>query len=179
MLKHTAVVRPSGWRRKASKERCFMAGLCHCVLCKDTDQFSAVCLPADDGLHDELPKGSALNAVNTEGYRNDEFKAIHIIADAVVLPDMTAYTLLFQNAILEYSLDSLAHIAAEHIIHVGNLLHGHPYSIGRHGYRSALADSYNSPVHFPIVFSFDNLFLSRLAISLSMSFEIFCSVTCA
>ena len=26
MLKHTAVVRPSGWRRKASKERCFMAG---------------------------------------------------------------------------------------------------------------------------------------------------------
>ena len=27
MLKHTAVVRPSGWRRKASKERCFMAGL--------------------------------------------------------------------------------------------------------------------------------------------------------
>lgn len=24
MLKHTAVVRPSGWRRKASKERCFI-----------------------------------------------------------------------------------------------------------------------------------------------------------
>ena len=37
----------------------------------------------------------------SEGYRNDEFKAIHIIADAVVLPDMTAYTLLFQNAVLE------------------------------------------------------------------------------
>ena len=89
MLKHTAEVRPSGWRRKASKERCFMAGLCHCVLCKDTDQFSAACLLAYDGLHDELPKGSALNAVNTEGYRNDKFKAIHIIADAVVLPDMT------------------------------------------------------------------------------------------
>ena len=51
--------------------------------------------------------------------------------------------------------------------------------VGRHGYRSALADCYNSSVHFPIVFSFDNLFLSRLAISLSMSFEIFCSVTCA
>ena len=49
-----------------------MAFLCHCILCKDTDQFSAACLPADDGLHDELPKGSALNAVNTEGYRNDE-----------------------------------------------------------------------------------------------------------
>ena len=79
------------------------------------DQFSAACLLADDGLHDELPKGSALNAVNTEGYRNDEFKAIHIIADAVVLPDMTAYTLLFQDAILEYSLDSLAHIAAEYM----------------------------------------------------------------
>ena len=77
-----------------------MAGLCHCILCKDTDQFSAACLLAYDGLHDELPKGSALNAVNTEGYRNDEFKAIHIIADAVVLPDMTAYTLLFQNAVL-------------------------------------------------------------------------------
>ena len=92
MLKHTAVVRPSGWRRKASKERCFMAGLCHCILCKDTDQFSAACLSADDGLHDELPKGSALNAVNTEGYRNDEFKTIHSIADAVVLPDMTAFT---------------------------------------------------------------------------------------
>ena len=91
-----------------------MAGLCHCILCKDTDQFGAACLPADDGLHDELPKGSALNAVNTEGYRNDEFKAIHIIADAVVLPDMTAYALLFQNAVFEYSLDSLAHIAAEH-----------------------------------------------------------------
>ena len=118
-----------------------MAVLCHCVLCKDTDQFGATCLPADDGLHDELPKGSALN---TEGYRNGEFKAIHIIADAVVLPDMMVHTMLFHNAVLEYSLDSLAHIAAEHIIHVGNLLHGHPYSIGRHGYRSALADSYTS-----------------------------------
>ena len=31
-----------------------MAGLCHCILCKDTDQFSAACLSADDGLHDEL-----------------------------------------------------------------------------------------------------------------------------
>ena len=31
MLKHTAVVRPSGWRRKASKERSLMASLCHCV----------------------------------------------------------------------------------------------------------------------------------------------------
>ena len=31
MLKHTAVVRPSGWRCKASKERCFMAGLCHWI----------------------------------------------------------------------------------------------------------------------------------------------------
>ena len=40
-----------------------MAGLCHCVLCKDTDQFSAACLLAYDGLHDELPKGSALKAV--------------------------------------------------------------------------------------------------------------------
>ncbi|CRH77778.1 Uncharacterised protein [Chlamydia trachomatis] len=74
-----------------------MAGLCHCILCKDTDQFRTACLSADDGLRDELPKGSALNAVNTEGYRNDEFKAIHIIADAVVLPDMTAHTMLFQN----------------------------------------------------------------------------------
>ena len=90
-----------------------MAVLCHCVLCKDTDLFGATCLPADDGLHDELPKGSALN---TEGYRNGEFKAIHIIADAVVLPDMMVHTMLFHNAVLEYSLDSLAHIAAEHII---------------------------------------------------------------
>ena len=78
-----------------------MADLCHCVLCQDTDQFSADCLSADDGLHDELPKGSALNAVNTEGYRNEKFTAIHIIADAVVLPNMTAYTLLFKNAVLE------------------------------------------------------------------------------
>ena len=153
---NTAVVRPSGWRRKASKERCFMAGLCHCVLCKDTDQFSAACLLADDGLHNELPKGSALNAVNTEGYRNDEFKAIHIIADAVI-PDMTAHTMHFQNAVLEYSLDSLAHIAAEYIIHVGNLLHGHPYSIGRHGYRSTLTDCYYPSVHFP-----SSLFLSKI-----------------
>ena len=63
-----------------------MAGLCHCVLCKDTDQFSAVCLLADDGLHNELPKGSALNAVNTEGYRNDEFKAIPVSYTHLTLP---------------------------------------------------------------------------------------------
>ena len=88
----------------------------HYILRPQADQLRAVGLLFDDGLHDELPKGSALNAVNTEGYRNDEFKAIHIIADAVVLPDMTTHTLLFQNAILEYSLDSLAHIAAEYII---------------------------------------------------------------
>ena len=37
-------------------------------------------------------------------YQTSSFNAIHIIADAVVLPDMTAYTLLFQNAILEYIL---------------------------------------------------------------------------
>ena len=30
-----------------------------------------------------------------DNHRNDEFKAIHIIADAVVLPDMTAHTMLF------------------------------------------------------------------------------------
>ena len=79
----------------------------HYILRPQADQLRAVGLLFDDGLHDELPEGSALNAVNTEGYRNDEFKAIHIIADAVVLPDMTAYTLLFQNAFLEYSLTAL------------------------------------------------------------------------
>ena len=84
-----------------------MAGLCHCILCKDTDQFGAACLFADDGLHDELPKGSTLNAVNTEGHRNDEFKTIHIIADAVVLPDMTAHTMHFQNASLNTALTAL------------------------------------------------------------------------
>ena len=84
-----------------------MAVLCHCVLCKDTDQFSAACLPADDGLHDELPKGSALNAVNTEGYRNDEFKTIHIIADAVVLPDMTATPCSFRMPSLNTALTAL------------------------------------------------------------------------
>ena len=30
------------------------------IFCKDTDQFSAACLSADDGLHDELPKGSLI-----------------------------------------------------------------------------------------------------------------------
>ena len=85
----------------------------HYILRPQADQLRAVGLFFDDGLHDEITKGSALNAVNTEGYRNDEFKAIHIIADAVVLPDMTTHTLLFQNAVLEYSLDSLAHIVAE------------------------------------------------------------------
>ena len=61
----------------------------HYILRPQADQLRAVGLLFDDGLHDEITKGSALNAVNTEGYRNDEFKAIHIIADAVVLPDMT------------------------------------------------------------------------------------------
>ena len=74
----------------------------HYILRPQADQLRAVGLLFDDGLHNELPKGSALNAVNTEGYRNDEFKAIHIIADAVVLPDMTTHTLLFQNANLAH-----------------------------------------------------------------------------
>ena len=60
----------------------------HYILRPQADQLRAVGLLFDDGLHDELTEGSALNAVNTEGYRNDEFKAIHIIADAVVLPDI-------------------------------------------------------------------------------------------
>ena len=47
----------------------------HYILRPQADQLRAVGLLFDDGLHDELPKGSALNAVNTEGYRNDEFKA--------------------------------------------------------------------------------------------------------
>ena len=44
---------------------------------------------------------------------------------------------------------------------VGNLLHGHPYSIGRHGYRSALADSYmleELGVDNVIVIPFDRAF---------------------
>ena len=83
-----------------------MAGLCHCVLCKDTDQFSAACLLADDGLHDELPKGSALNAVNPKGYGNDKFEVIDIVVDMVNLFNMAAYIILSQDALLEYHLDS-------------------------------------------------------------------------
>ena len=63
----------------------------------------------------------------------------------------------------------------------GNLLHGHPYSIGRHGYRSALADSYNTSVHFPSsLFLFWSVsFVSLRCISLSISLDILSSVMTA
>ena len=58
---------------------------------------------------------------------------------------------------------------------------GHPYSIGRHGYRSALADSYNTSVHFSSsLFLFWSVsFVFLRCISLSMSMEILLSVITA
>ena len=88
---NTAVVRPSGWRRKASKERCSLAVLCHSALSPQTYQLWAVCLLFNDGLHDKLTKSSALNAVYPKGYGNDKFKVEYIIADAFVLFYMTAH----------------------------------------------------------------------------------------
>ena len=49
MLKHTAVVRPSGWRRKASKERCFMQVYAIAFSVKiQTSLVRFVCLPMTD-----------------------------------------------------------------------------------------------------------------------------------
>ena len=49
MLKHTAVVRPSGWRRKASKERCFMQVYAIAFSVKiQTSLVRIVCLPMTD-----------------------------------------------------------------------------------------------------------------------------------
>ena len=179
MLKHTAVVRPSGWRSKASKERRMKASLCHWIFRPQAYQLRLIACLMRDSLHDELTKCPAFTAVYAKSHGNDKLKIIDIIADAVVLSYMAANIILVQCPLLEYRLGSLANVATEHIKHVGNLLHGHPYRGGRYGYRSAFADCYNSPVHFSIVLSFANLFLSLLAISLSMSLEIFCSVTCA
>ena len=50
MLKHTAVVRPSGWRRKASKERCFI-WLFYAIVFSvkiQTSLVRLVCLPMTD-----------------------------------------------------------------------------------------------------------------------------------
>ena len=50
MLKHTAVVRPSGWRRKASKERCFI-WLFYAIAFSvkiQTSLVRLVCLPMTD-----------------------------------------------------------------------------------------------------------------------------------
>ena len=50
MLKHTAVARPSGWRRKASKERCFI-WLFYAIAFSvkiQTSLVRLVCLPMTD-----------------------------------------------------------------------------------------------------------------------------------
>ena len=44
-----------GWRRKASKERCFMAGLCHCILCKESKKY--VLYPLISGTFDTYLNG--------------------------------------------------------------------------------------------------------------------------
>lgn len=78
----------------------------HYILRLQADKLRAVGLLFDDGLHDELTEGSALNAVNPKGYGNDKFEVIDIVVDMVNLFNMAAYIILSQDALLEYHLDS-------------------------------------------------------------------------
>ena len=74
-------------------------------------------------------------------------------------------------------------VQAKEIEDISGFTHGigHPYCIGRHGYRSALADSYNTSVHFSSsLFLFWSVsFVSLRCISLSISLDILSSVMMA
>ena len=120
----------------------------------------------------------AVKAVFKDGILKEQGVRRHVRKNDRISYDVYSLELVIAVA---FRIDSIAHIAAEYIIHVGNLLHGHPYSIGRHGYRSALTDCYNTSVHFlSSLFLFWSVsFVSLRCISLSMSLDILSSVMTA
>ena len=96
-------------------------------------------------IHDEPSESHALLSPQFEGY--DHFKAVHVIANPAVLPDMPHRFFFRQFLVLVDSVYSFADIASEHIERIGHFLLCHPYGSGRHGDRSVFTDCNDSPVH--------------------------------
>lgn len=145
--------------------------------------------------HDEPPESHALPTSQLEGNGYHHFKTVNIVVYPVVLFDVPLRFAFQQFAILVYGMDSLADVAAEHIERIGHLLLRHPDGSGRHGDHPVFSDCDYSPFHCHASYYSLSMFVSfgsscllyhlpvpyiiLTAIRLSMSFEIFLSVTSA
>lgn len=98
-------------------------------------------------FHDELSKSYCLAASQPERYGNHHFKAVHVIANPAVLPDVPHRFLFRQFIVFVNGSNSLTNIAAEHVERIAHFLLRHPYGSGRHRDRSVFTDGNDSPVH--------------------------------
>ena len=103
-------------------------------------------------VHDEPSESHCLVASQPESHGNHHFKAVHVIANPVVLPDMSHRFLFRQFIVFVNGSNSLTNIATEHIERIGHLLLRHPNGSGRHRDRPVFSDCDYSSFHVRIIF---------------------------
>lgn len=103
-------------------------------------------------FHDEPSESHTLPTSQLEGNGNHHFKAVHVIANPAVPPDVPHRFLFRQFIVLVYGSNSLTNIAAEHIERIAHLLLRHPYGSGRQNNRPVFSNCDYSSFHVRIIF---------------------------
>ena len=105
---------------------------------------------------------SLVRSLNTTGYYH--FKAVHVIAYPVVLPDVPHRFFFQQFLVFVDSVYSLSDITSEHIERIAHFLLCHPNGNSRHNDCPVFTDCNDSPVLSPYLAlesTFRTLVISR------------------
>ena len=111
--------------------------------------FTACCVQPS---HDELSESHALPTSQLEGNGNHHFKAVNVIANPAVLPDVSHRFAFQQFHVFVDGVYSPAYVATEYIERIGHLLLRHPNGSGRHRDRPVFSDCDYSSFHVRIIF---------------------------
>lgn len=114
--------------------------------------------------HDEPPESHTFPTSQLEGNGNHHFKAVNIIINPVVLPDVPFRFAFKQLHVFVNGVYSLADVAVEHIERIGHFLLRHPDGSGRHRDRPVFSDCDYSSFHSPYIAlesTFRTLVISR------------------
>ena len=114
-------------------------------------------------VHDVPSESHCLAASQPESHGNHHFKAVHVIANPVVQPDMSHRFLFRQFIVFVNDSNSLTNIATEHIERIAHLLLRHPNGSSRNSDCPVFSDcDYSSVAHDCIIFLVGHLLsLSR------------------
>ena len=102
-------------------------------------------------VHDEPSENHTFFSPQFEGYGNHHFKAVHIITNPSVLPDMPHRFFFRQLYVFVNGAYSPADVAAEHIERIAYFLLCHPNGRSWHCDNPAFTDCNDSSFHVCII----------------------------